>query len=167
MQENGLLNKNRQKMKKKIKTWCNNDMTIIRVEIALCIVFGIVEVRIGRFDRALIWLVCFLGWLKCEFSERRIRNISSAAVEIKELYKIAQNRSNVLSDRLDLEESKHFLTLLRMRSYQNDVAFCKREKSCSEYLSYKQDIEEAIVYADEKVRKLSEEYNKKYQTVCL
>ena len=151
----------------KINTWRSWDVTVIRVDIALCIIFGIMEACIGRFDRALIWLVCFLGWLKCEFSERRIRNINSAAVEIKELYMMVQNRNKVLSDRLDLEESKHYLTLLRMRSYQNDVAFCKREKSCSEYLSYKQDIGEAIAYADEKVRKLSEEYNKKYQTVCL
>ena len=151
----------------KINTWRSWDVTAIRVEIALCIIFGIMEACIGRFDRALIWLVCVLGWFKCECSERRIKNINSAAVEIKELYMMVQNRNKVLSDRLDLEESKHFLTLLRMRSYQNDVAFCKREKSCSEYLSYKQGIEEAIAYADEKVRKLSEEYDKKYKTVYL
>ncbi len=151
----------------KIKTWRSWDVTAIRVEIVLCIVFGIVEACIGRFDRALIWLVCFLGWLKCEFSERRIRNINSAAVEIKELYMMVQNRNKVLSDRLGLEESKHYLTHLRMRLYQNDVAFCKREKSCSEYLSYKQNIEKNIACMEEKVRKLSEEYDKNYKTVCL
>ena len=146
----------------KIKAWWNKNVTITRAEIVLCAVFGIIEACIGRIDRALIWLVCVLGWLKCECSERRCRNIGNTAAKIYALNTELLDKQKCLIDRLDLGQSKHFLTLLRMRSYQNDVAFCKREKSCSEYLSYKQKIEEAIAYADEKCRKLSEEYYKKY-----
>lgn len=154
-------------MKKKIKTWWSESVTITRVEIALCAVFGIAQACIGDIGSALVWTVCVIAWLNCDYVERKSRNIGNTAVEIGALNTELLDKQRCLIDRLDLEESKHFLTILRMRSYQNDVAFCKREKTCSEYLSYKQDIEEAIAYADEKVRKLSEEYNKKYKTVCL
>lgn len=137
-------------------------MTINRVEIALCIAFGIAQAYIGRIDCVLIWLVCVIAWLNCDYVERKCKNIGNAAAEIGALNTRLLDKQKCLMDRLDLEESKHYLTILRMRSYQNDVSFCKREKSCSEYLSYKQNIEAAIAYADEKVRKLSEEYNKKY-----
>lgn len=151
----------------KIKTWWSRNMTITRVEIALCAVFGIGSACTGDIGSALIWSVCVIAWLNCDYVERKSRNISNTAVEIATLNTELLDKQRCLIDRLDLEESKHFLTILRMRAYQNDVAFFKREKSCSEYLSYKQKIEEAIAYADEKARKLSEEYYKKYKTVCL
>ena len=146
----------------KIKTWWSNNVTVIRVEIALCAVFGIGSACVGDIGSALIWSVCVIAWLNCDYVERKSRNIGNTAAKICVLNTENLDKQKCLIDRLDLEESKHFLTLLRMRSYQNDVAFCKREKSCSEYLSYKQKIEEAIAYADEKCRKLSEEYYKKY-----
>ena len=151
----------------KIKTWCNENVAITRVEIVLCAVFGIGSACAGDIGSALIWAVCVFAWLKCDFVERQCRNIGNTAADIGALNTELLNKQRCLIDRLDLEESKHFLTFLRMEAYQNDVAFCKREKSCSEHLSYKQKIEEAIACADEKVRKLSDEYNKKYGVVII
>lgn len=138
-------------------------MTIARAEIAFCVVFGCVEACFfGDVAAALIWLCCSFAWLCCDIVEQRYKYICKYADAAKanndELFGYAKR----LKEKLEINEAHHYLTFLRMRLAENDVDFCKRKKSCSEYLSYKQCVEEAIAEAEEKVVEMRAVYKEKY-----
>lgn len=149
-------------MKRKIKNWWNKYVTIVKAEIALCVAFGCMELCFGNIAAALIWLCCSFAWFCCYIVEQRYKYVCKYADAAKanndELYGYAKK----LNEQLEIIQAHHYFTFLQKRTYQNDVAFCKREKSCSEYISYRQHIEEAIAEADNCFRKLCAAYIDKY-----
>ncbi len=154
-------------MKKKIKEWCGKYITCARVEIAVFVVFGIAHACIGNIDCALMCVCCALAWLNSAYLECKYMHAYNVGVKLGNLNDDVIDANKQIIERLEIEEAHHYLTFLQMRAYRNDVAFCKREKSCSEYISFLQYIEEAIAEADDKVRKMRKEYKDKYGEDCL
>lgn len=137
-------------------------MTIARVEIALCVVFGIIHAYIGDISAALVWSICIIAWFNCDYVERRCKKIGETAVEIANQNKRVLGMNKRLIDKSEIEEKHNHLLFLRMRLAENDADFCKHKKSSSDYISFKQNTEEEIEDVEKGLSKMIDEYYKTY-----